>query len=217
MDNQQLVQAVKQLRELSPQRKFTQSVDFVINLKGIDLKKPENQIELYILLQHGKGKPNRICALVGPELKDDAEANCDRAIQEKDFDLYAKDKKIAKKLAAEFDFFIAQANIMPKVAAAFGRVFGPRRKMPNPKAGCVVPPKLNFKPLVDRLRSTIKAVAKEKPVVQVTVGNEKMTDQQLIENITTVYNQVLHRLPGEKNNIKSMYLKCTMGKPVQLM
>ncbi|MBI4150355.1 50S ribosomal protein L1 [Candidatus Woesearchaeota archaeon] len=216
MDNQQLVQALTQLREISPKRNFTQSVDLVINLKGLDLKKPENQVELYIFLQYGKGKPNKICALVGPELKEEAEVNCDKIIQEKDFEAFAKDKKLAKKLAAEFDFFIAQANIMAKVAAAFGRVFGPRRKMPNPKAGCVVPPKFNFKSLVDRLRNTIKVTAKEKPLIQVSIGNEKMSDQQLSENIMNVYNQVLHKLPGEKNNIKSVYVKYTMGKPMQL-
>jgi large subunit ribosomal protein L1 len=211
MDNQQLTQALKQLRE-APKRKFSQSVDLIINLKGLDLKKPENHVELYILLQHGKGTPNKVCALVGPELKDDAEANCDFTVQEKDFDGYAKDKKAAKKLAAGYDFFVAQANIMPKVAGAFGRVFGPRRKMPNPKAGCVVPPKFNFKPL----RHTVKAVAKEKPLIQVSVGNEKMTDAQLAANIMAVYDQVLHKLPGERNNIRSVYVKYTMGKPVQL-
>ncbi len=216
MDMQQLTQSLKQLRETSPKRNFTQSVDLIINLKGLNLKKPENHVELYLFLQHGKGKPNKICALVGPELKEEAEAACDKTIQEKDFDAYAKDKKLAKKLAAEFDFFIAQANIMPKVAAAFGRVFGPRRKLPNPKAGCVVPPKFNFKPLVERLRHTIKAAAKERPLIQVSVGNQAMTDEQLKENILNVYNQVLNKLPGEKNNLKSVYVKYTMGKAIQL-
>lgn len=216
MDSPQLVQALKQLRESSPKRNFTQGVDLIINLKGLDLKKPENQVELYVVLPFGKGKPNKICALVGPELKEDAEANCDKAVQEKDFDAFAKDKKQAKKLAAEYDFFVAQANIMPKVAAAFGRVFGPRRKMPNPKAGCVVPPKFNFKPLVERLRNTVKVAAKEKPLIQVSVGHEKMTDQQITENVMNVYNQVIHKLPGERNNIKSIYLKFTMGKAIHL-
>jgi len=215
MEDKKLLQTLKQIRETS-KRNFTQSVDLIINLKGLDLKKPENHVELYIALQHGKGKPNKICALVGPELKEEAEASCDKVIMEKDFDSYAKDKKQAKKLAAEFDFFIAQANIMPKVAGAFGRVFGPRRKMPNPKAGCVVPPKFNFKPLVERLRSTVKVAAKEKPLIQVSVGNEKMTDQQIMENITNVYNQVLHKLPGERNNLKSVFVKYTMGKAVQI-
>lgn len=216
MDAPQLAKALKQLREVSPKRNFTQSVDLFINLKGLDLKKPENHVELYIFLQYGKGRSNKVCALVGPELKEEAEATCDKVIQEKDFDAYAKDKKLAKKLAAEFDFFVAQANIMPKVAAAFGRVFGPRRKMPNPKAGCVVPPKFNFKPLIERLRGTVKVVAKERPLIQISVGSETMPDAQLAENIMNVYNQVLHKLPGEKNNLKSVYVKCTMGKPVQL-
>ena len=88
--------------------------------------------------------------------------------------------------------------------------------MPNPKAGCVVPPKSSLEPLYNRLQDTIKVIAKERPFVQVPVGTEKLTDDQLAENILNVYKQILHKLPGEKNNIEKVALKFTMGKPVKL-
>ena len=103
-------------------------------------------MDTFITLPHTKGKKAKVCALIGPELEQQAKQVCDSVVLSDSFDRF-KDKKDIKKLADSFDFFIAQANIMPKIATAFGRVFGPRGKMPNPKAGCVVPPNANLKPL----------------------------------------------------------------------
>lgn len=218
MEKEHVLKALKTLRDpaQNAKRNFAQTCELIINFKDLDIKKVENQVELFIILQHGKGKKNKICALVGPELADEAKKVCDFSVEERDFDAYAKDKRKTKKLASQYDFFIAQANIMPKVAASFGRVFGPRRRMPNPKAGCVIPPKSSLEPLYKRLQDTIKVIAKERPFVQVPVGTEKLTDDQLAENILNVYKQLLHKLPGEKNNIEKVALKFTMGKPVKL-
>ncbi|MBI2147052.1 50S ribosomal protein L1 [Candidatus Woesearchaeota archaeon] len=215
MEKSDVIKALQEIRK-GEKKKFTQTIDLILNLKHLDLKKPEHQVELFIALPHGKGRDNTVCAFVGPELAEAAAAICDGNIQEKDFDTYARDKKAAKKLSDQYTYFIAQANIMPKVATAFGRVFGPRKKMPNPKAGCVVPPKVNLQPVIDKLRKTIKVIAKERPMIQVAVGSEAMSDDQVADNILLIYTQVLHKLPEERNNIKSVLVKTTMGKPAHL-
>lgn len=215
MDKTKVQEAVNALRA-EPKRKFTQTVDLIITLKGVDMKKPEEQLDFYIPIPHGIGRKIKVCALIGPELAEEAKA-CDKVVMEGEFDRYAKEKKSIKKLAGEFDYFIAQANIMPKIATAFGKVFGPKRKMPNPKAGCVIPPKTILKPLVDKLQNLIRIYAKERPIVQCVVGNEGMQDAELVENIAAVLDQVIHHLPGEANNLKSAYVKLTMGKPIKIM
>ena len=215
MEKTTVIQALQELRK-EKKRNFAQSIDLILNFKHLDLKKPENHIELFLILPSGRGKENKVCALVGPELADQAEKVCNKAVQEREFEKYAKDKKITKRLANEYEFFIAQANIMPQVATAFGRIFGPRKKMPNPKAGCIVPPKGNLQAIVDKLKKTVKVVAKENAFVQVSVGTEAMKDDDLAENILYIYNQVLHKLPEERNNIKNIFIKTTMGKPQHL-
>ena len=120
-------------------------------------------------------------------------------------------KKLAKRLASAHDYFIAQATIMPKVASAFGRVLGPKGKMPNPKAGCVVPPNANLKQLVERLQTLVKLSAKKELIFSCAVGMEDAKDDDLVDNIMTVYNQVIHHLPNEQHNVRSVFLKLTMS------
>lgn len=218
MEKKTILEALKKLRETSKKRNFVQSVDLIVNLKDLDLKKPEEQVDFFLTLHHPTGKKKKICALVGPELIDDARAVCDKAVMSEDFDSYSKDSKILKKLASEHDFFIAQANIMPKIAAAFGKVLGTRGKMPNPKAGCVVPPKgAALKPLYEKLQNTMRIVAKTSPIVQVFVGKESLKDEELAANAMDIFAQLEAKLPKGKNNIKNIFIKFTMSKAEKLM
>ncbi len=215
MDVNSIVEAIKKAKESSKKRNFSQSFDLIVNLKDLDMKRPEHQVDFFIQLPHGKGKPIKVAGLIGPELIDEAKANLDFFVLQDDFDKFA-DKKKQKKLADEYDFFLGQANLMTKIAAVFGRTLGPRAKMPNPKAGCVVPPKIALKPLVDRLKKTIRVSAKTQPILQVMVGHEKMDDKQVAENFFAVYNQLLSVLPNGKQNIRNVALKLTMGAPIKL-
>lgn len=215
MEKQELQSALQKAKDISEKRNFKQSFDIIINLKGLDPKKPEHNVDAFITLPHQRGKKVKVCALVGAELFEQAKGIFDNAVLSDTFDKY-KEKKEIKKLANGYDFFIAQANIMPKVATAFGRVFGPRAKMPNPRAGAVVPPNANLKPVYEKFQRTVRATTKNAPLVQCGIGREDMNLAEVADNALIVYNSVLHALPNEKHNIKDVYIKLTMGKPVKI-
>ncbi len=214
MNKEKVLEVLKKLKEC-PKRNFKQSYDLIINLKSMDIKKPVNQVEFFTQVPHPAGKKKKIAAIVGAELKSQADSVCDKTITAEDLKKYA-DKKAIKTLANEFDFFIAQANIMPKIAATLGRGLGPRGKMPNPKAGCVVPPTANLKLVYEKLQNTLKVSIKTSLSFKCIVGKEDMPDEQVAENIISIYNAVLHHLPREKDNLKSVLVKLTMGKPVRV-
>jgi large subunit ribosomal protein L1 len=214
--NQDIVlKALKEAKEKSPKRNFKQSVDYIVALKGLDLKKPDQQQDFFIQLHHPRSKKVKVCGLVGPELYEQAKEALDKAILVDDFASF-KDKKSIKNLANEFDFFVAQANIMALVAKNFGRVFGPRGKMPNPKAGCVVPPNANLKSLYEKLQATVHVKVKNQLQAQFNVGYEDTDEKVVVDNILTIYKQLINHFPQDKNNIKAQYIKLTMGKPVQI-
>ncbi len=216
MNKEDFKKAIETLKKNSPKRKFIQSYDLIINLKDIDLKVPEQQVELWIQLPHPTGKDIKVCALVGGELAAQAKKACDFVITNEEFKTYAPDKKKIKKLANEYKYFIAQANIMQDIAKTFGRILGPRGKMPNPKAGCVVLPNANLSQLVEKLRKTTKVSAKTQTSIKCAVGNENMPEEQITENMQTIYSQVARALINEDKNIKEVLIKLTMGSPVKV-
>jgi len=215
MDKKSIEKAIKELRKEENKKKFSQSFDLIVNLKDINLKNPEEAIDFFATLNHNLGKKMKVAVFAGPELEEKAKQVCDLVVPLRDFDKYT-DKRVSKKMAAEYDFFIGQAEIMPKVAQVFGRVLGPRNKMPNPKLGSILPAKGQVEPLYDRLQRTVRVMAKKSPVIQVKVGNESMKDEEIIDNILLVYDQVVHHTPKEMANIKSAFVKLTMSKPVKI-
>ncbi len=212
MDKEHVQAAVLELKK-EPARKFVQSYDLVINLKNLEIK--QTPLDFFVTLHYPKSKGIKIAAFVDQELVEQAGKFCDLTIREADFSRYA-DKKVQRKLAEDHDYFIAQANLMPKIAAAFGKVLGTRGKMPNPKLGCVVPPNANLQPLTEKLKKTVRLVAKKGMNLQCIVGKQDMPDEQVIDNVLTVYQTTLKQLPNEMQNVKNVVLKFTMGKPVKV-
>src|SRR3989344_8266256 len=209
MNKEQIQKALQEIKK-QPQKKFVQSYDLIINLKDHDIK--QNPLDFFANIPFPKGKKIKVAAFVDQLLTEQSSKYCDKTIRDTEFDRYKEDKKSIKKLAQEHDYFIAQATIMPKVAAAFGKALGARGKMPNPKLGCVVPPNANLEPLVKKLGTTVRLTAKQGLNLQCLVGKEGQNDNEIADNIVVVCNNVLKSLPNESQNIKNIYLKTTMGK-----
>ena len=212
MEKQEFITLLQEARKVSEKRNFSQSFDLIINLKNINLKKEEERINLFMNVPHERGKKVRITALVGSELEAKAKKCCDHVVMDEQF--RSLDKKAIKKIAAESDFFIAQSTIMPKIAATFGKILGPRGLMPNPKSGCVVPPTADLTLVTKHLQTLIRLETKNEFAVKTRIGTEAMKDEDVADNAVAIFNTILHTLPQEKNNIKSVVIKTTMGKPV---
>jgi len=216
MERAQILEAIKKAKVSEVKRNFVQTIDLVVNLKEIDINKEEGKIEEFVILPGGRAKPAKICALVGPELKDQALKLCDLAIISEDFSKWNDARKI-RKLAREYDFFIGQTNIMPEVAKTFGRFLGPLGKMPSPKGGHMVPPKANLETLVRNLKNTVKVAIKKSPVFQCNVGKEDMPEEKIAENILAVVERVKSKLPKAQHNIANIIIKTTMGAPQKVV
>ncbi|HED06176.1 MAG TPA: hypothetical protein ENI61_05780 [Ignavibacteria bacterium] len=200
-----LKKALIELRK-DKERKFNQTVDLIINLQKYDFKK--NPLNLFISIPH-KIKEKKICAFL--EVKNEYV----ETITKEEFKKYS-DKKKLKKLVKKFDFFIAEANLMPKIATIFGRVLGPVGKMPSPQLGILT--NTNEKTINElklRINNSIKIRTKEASV-KLAIGKQDMKDEEIIENIIVVYNSVLKGLLKEKDNIKNIELKFTMTKPQKI-
>ncbi len=208
---EKLVKAVEEARKASKKRNFTQSFDLAINLRDIDMSKPENRLSEEVVLPKGRGKPVKVAVIAGDELALAAKEHADMVITKEELEELAKDKRKAKKIANDIDFFIAQAELMPLIGRFLGPVLGPRGKMPKP-----VPPNAPIAAIVERLRKTVRLRTKDKPVIHVPVGSEDMSDEDIAQNIEAVLTHLERKLEKGLGNIKSVYLKTTMGPSVKV-
>ena len=213
MDKAQVQKALEELKK-NPKKKFEQSYDLIINLKNIVVK--TTPVDFFVTLHYPKRSKVKVAAFVDQQLADQAQKNCDLVIRDSEFQKYSVDKKLLKKLAEEYDYFIAQSTLMPKVAASFGKILGTRGKMPNPKLGCVVPPNANLEPLIKKLNTSVRMSAKKGLNLQCIIGKESQPEEQVIDNILTAYQTALKNLPNESQNVKNVLLKLTMTKPVKV-
>lgn len=215
MDKKKFLETLKQVREKSPKKKFTQKVDLILNLRNLNLKNPEENVDIFVNLPHQPGKKIRFCALVGKELEDQAKI-FDKVIVKDEFQGYVDNKKGLKELARDFDYFIAQANLMTDVAKVFGRTFGPKNKMPNPKSGAVVTPTSNLSEIKLKLEKTVRLKTRNEGILKTFVGNETMKDEDLADNIVLIYESIIKALPQGEGNIKNVLLKLTMGPALKV-
>ncbi|MGA7897031.1 MAG: hypothetical protein WCA18_02365 [Candidatus Nanoarchaeia archaeon] len=202
---QELKKALTELRK-KEQRKFNQTLDLVINLQKFDVKK--DSVNLFVQLPH-KIKSKKICAFLTSKHKD-----LD-TVTEADFKKYS-DKKELKKLESSYDFFISQAILMPKVATVFGRVLGPSGKMPSPQLGIVQSAEdKSIEELKEKIDHIVRIKSKE-PSIKLAIGKQNMKDEELVENIMSIYNSLLKALPKSNDNIKNVEIKFTMTKPQKI-
>ena len=204
--------ALGELRKGITKKKFTQSIDLVVRLREVDLKKPENRINEAIALPNPPEKALKVCVIASGDLGTRAKAaGADMVVGRQEIDNLAKDKKGARKLAQEYDFFIAEAPLMPLVGRALGSFLGPRGKMPTP-----VPPNAAIDQTIANHRKMVRVRMREQPVLQCRVGTEAMPDEKLVENIQAVVSRIEQKLERGFKNIGEILVKGTMSKPVKI-
>ena len=209
----EIIEAVKEAKEQAKPRNFTQSIDVIINIKDLDVRKPENRFSEEVALPNGRGKAIKIGVIADGELALGAKnAGVDVVISKEDLQEFGKDRKAAKKVVNSVDSFIAQADMMPLVGRFLGPILGPRNKMPKP-----VPASARIEPLLERVQATIKVGVKQQPSIQILVGTQDMEDEKLAENIEAVLAVLDRNLEKGRNQIKSMYIKATMGSVVRVI
>jgi large subunit ribosomal protein L1 len=212
LDQKTILSAVKEAKEKSQKRKFNQSIELIIKLQDIDMKAPESKIQEIIELPYAPEKANKVCVIGSGEFAMKAKnANADYVIERGELESLAGKKQDLRKVANNYDFFIAEAPLMPLVGRTLGSVLGPRGKMPVP-----VPPSADIAGLVKKHRKTIIVRMRNQPILQNRVATENMKDEEITENIQTVLRVLEGKLKKGMKNIKLVYIKTAMGTPVKI-
>lgn len=213
VEREQILKAVQTALETAPERKFTESVDLTINLKNIDMAQPKNRIDETILLPHGLGEPIKVAVLGKGEITTQAkEVNVDLIISPEEIERLGGEPREARKIANEYRFFLAETSVMGQVGRWLGPRLGPRGRMPMP-----IPTGTDVRPIIERLRSSVKIRSKDKKVFHAPVGSTTMSAEDLADNIDVIMKKIESALEQGQQNIRSVYVKTTMGPAVRLI
>ena len=203
--------AIKAAIEAAPERKFVESVDISFTIKDVDLKNPTNRIKEEIRLPSGRGRELKVAMFAAGEAATKAKAAGLAVFSPQDIEDFGGKKGQAKKVANQYDFFLSEVPHMGLIGRHLGTVLGPRGKMPRP-----VPPTLDPAVLAAGLASTVVVKSGDKMTFHAMFGTANQSLDELTANAMEVYKRVMTRLERGPNNIRSLYIKTTMGPPVKV-
>lgn len=200
-------EAVDILKSL-PEIKFDQTVEISIKL-GVDSKKSDQAVRGNVILPNGVGKKIKILVFCGSEQIEKAKlAGAD----------FAGDDELIDKINKgwlDFDVAISTPNIMSKITK-LGKILGPRKLMPNLKAGTIS----------NDIEKAIKEVKKGKVEfkmdktgnIHVAVGKKNFENGKLLENIQTIILAVNQNKPSSSKGkfIKNITLSTTMSPGIKV-
>ena len=199
-------EAIKNAVEGAPERKFVESLDIAFTIKDIDLKNPNNRIQEEIRLPAGRGKAIKVAMFAASDAAQKARAAGIHVIDPSEIEELGKNKGNAKKLANSYDFFLSEVPHMGLIGRYLGVVLGPRGKMPRP-----VPPVVDPSVIANGLQSTTVIKSRDKITFQASFGTCSQSHEELVKDAMEVYNRVISKLERGIGNIRSLYIKTTMG------
>lgn len=207
----QLKELIKQAREGAGQRKFSQSVDLTLVLKDIDVKRGFNVNEV-VTLPHKPSRQATICVVGSGDLGTRArKAQIDKIIEQDQLDRLGTNRREARKVVRAYDFFLSDTSLMATVGRSLGQFLGPKGKMPTP-----LPYGAPIESIAARMRSSVRARAKNQLNISTKIGDEKMDDSQLASNANAVIAAIEKKLPQGEKNISNALIKFSMGKAARL-
>ena len=202
-----LEEAINLLQETAT-AKFIESVELHANL-NIDPKYADQQLRTTVTLPHGVGKSTRIAVLTN-------ETNFNEA-KENGADIVGSQELIddISQGNINFDLLVATPDMMPKLAK-LGRVLGPKGLMPSPKSGTVSTTLQET--LTEFKKGKFEYKADKAGVVHVSFGKANFSKDQLVENLTSLYQSIEQNRPsGVKGKyFKSLFICASMGPSIQL-
>ena len=189
--------------------KFDETVEAHIRL-GVDSRHADQQVRGAVVLPHGTGKKVRVLVFAkGDKLTEAEAAGAD----------YVGGEELIPKIQNdnwfEFDVVVATPDMMG-VVGRLGRVLGPKGLMPNPKAGTVT---MDVTKAVQDIKAgKIEYRLDKSNIIHCPVGKASFTEEQLVENFTTLMGAVVKAKPASAKGqyLKSVTLAATMGPGVKV-
>jgi len=208
---QNIRKAIEQALEEAQTRKFVESVEFAFTINDVDLKNPTNRIQEQIRLPAGRGRELSIAMFADGEMATKAKNAGITVIDPSQIEDLGGTRQKARKLARDHDFFLSEIPHMGPIGRFLGVVLGPRGKMPRP-----VPPVADPGAIAEGLKTVAIVRSRDKITFHTVIGTRPQGIDALTENGIAVWKRVTAKLERGAGNIRSFYVKTSMGPSVKV-
>lgn len=192
------------------QRKFVETVELQIGLKNYDPQK-DKRFSGTVRLRTIPRPRFRVCVLGDQQHCDEADANKIPFMDAEALKKLNKNKKLVKKLAKQYDAFLASESLIKQIPRLLGPGLNKAGKFPT-----LLTHNENMVAKVDEVKSTIKFQMKKVLCLATAIGHVEMTADELAANINLAINFLVSLLKKNWQNVKSLHVKTTMGVPQRL-
>jgi len=202
-ENYPLEEAIELVKKVGT-AKFVESVEVHMSL-NIDPKYANQQLRASLVLPHGTGKELRIAVFTSPDSVEDVKKMGAAVVGSTD---------LLEEITAgnlNFDLLVTTPQYMPQLAK-LGRVLGPKGLMPSPKSGTVT---TNLEQTIAEFKKgKVEYRADKTGIVHLNFGKVNFSEEQLKENLLTVYNSIEKNKPtGVKGRYFESVVLCTTMSP----
>merc|ERR1711939_856023 len=191
-------------------RKFVETVELQVGLKDYDTQR-DKRFAGTVKLPYVPRPRMKICILGDAVHCEKATAAGFDAKSVDDLKKLNKNKKLVKKLARQYDAFLASQVLIPQIPRLLGPGLNKAGKFPS-----MVAHSDNLETKVKDLRSNVKFQLKKVLCMGVAVGNVGMSPDELRQNCLMAINFLVSLLKKNWNNVKRLHIKSTMGKPFSI-
>ena len=208
----EMTDAIKTILDpnLRKKRKFKESVDLQVNLKNYDVNR-DKRFAGTLRLPHVCRPRMKVAVICDLQQEDLAKKAGMITLNMEDMKKLNKNKKLVKKLCSQYDAFLASESIIKTLPRVVGPHMNRVGKFPAPVAMSD-----NLPDRVLELQSTVKFQLKKVMCMGTCVGHAEADVEEIRRNANQAINFLVSLLKKNWQNLKSVYIKTTMGKPVRL-
>jgi large subunit ribosomal protein L10Ae len=187
--------------------KFTETIELQIGLKNYDPQK-DKRFTGTMKLPATTKKNFKVCVIGDAAHIDEAKKVGLDSMSVDDLKKLNKDKKLVKKLARKYNAFLASETLIRQIPRLLGPGLNKAGKFPT-----LLSHNDDMAAKANDLSSTIKFQLKKVLCLSIAVGHVELTEDEIFANVVMSINFLVSLLKKNWQNVKSLYIKTTMGTP----
>ena len=206
----QIVKGIEEALTNRKKRQFVESLDFQVMLRDYDPDK-DKRFNSATTLNHNVKSSLKVCVIgtIG-HVEEAKELGYEGTLVD-DLKKFNNEPKLIKKWARKFDAILVTDSKNKDVTKLIGRYITSIGKLP-----VTITEREKVKDKASELLKTIRFRVKKVPWLAQSFGVDSLSHDDLRQNLTKSINFLVSLLPKGWQNIKTIHIKTTMGKPVQL-